>query len=701
MKQFFKDNWFKIIIAACVILIGFSTFYYFVVLGTPKTQSSINVKESIGIGEPKKVIGALAIAGKLRKCPSTDCEIIRYYAETAKIKIVGLDDNNEWYQVQPKDDYGNELNGWMHYSVFVEDFRSSFVPGGFDQQEASSNDKILGSGNFLDKLGSLFSFLRNKQFQIISIITLIILFVLMGGFLFREKLKVFFNKIKKGIRVFLSGPKTSKVRHSHGTFRKKRVIIVAIAVVLFIGAGTGLGFFIKSKFDNLKSQLSSETSQKENAQKLAAENAVKMGEAQEEANREKIAKNQKALELAQKEKTERELNADKDGDGLTYRQEIGYGTSDSNTDSDSDGIPDGQDMHPAGGGSNMPQTFAWSYGSYNYTFTTSIPEDWFFYYKNKPRLSAENITYVTYEDKFIKEVADKVLAKAKENSYCEACLATAFIQSLPYVDDVYTGYDEYPKYPLETLFEKNGDCEDTSYLTAAVIGAMNIDTKIVLLPGHMAVAVWVSCDASGTYYKIGDKCYYYLETTGDEFQLGDIPDDFKYTPATLVSIFNGTKYNVNPQYKKPCNLSSEFSGYYYDGVNYFSDSQCYNLVYCLPYKGYYVNPRVTDKFYWDSGCSQQVVSWYPKSTNYPGYFYSNISTDVYTDSQCTQKATFCRSSPNYSDTYYNGYNDFWDSSCSQRVVSWCPKSIYHPGYFYNSIDTEIYTDSQCTIKAGL
>jgi hypothetical protein len=70
--------------------------------------------------------GTLAIPGTLRDCPSTDCKIIRYYAETAEIKIVGLDDSNEWYQVIANDEYGNKLNGWMHYSLFAQDLRNSF-----------------------------------------------------------------------------------------------------------------------------------------------------------------------------------------------------------------------------------------------------------------------------------------------------------------------------------------------------------------------------------------------------------------------------------------------------------------------------------------------------------------------------------------------------------------------------------------------
>ena len=89
-----------------------------------------------------------------------------------------------------------------------------------------------------------------------------------------------------------------------------------------------------------------------------------------------------------------------------------------------------------------------------------------------------------------------------------------------------------------------------------------------------------------------------------------------------------------------------------------------------------------------------------KSEIYPGYFYDD-ALEYYSDSRCISKVRLCRPSPNYSDTYYDGYNEYWDSNCTQKVVPWCSKSIYYPGYFFNSIDGEIYIDSECTQKADL
>lgn len=437
---------------------------------------------------------------------------------------------------------------------------------------------------------------------------------------------------------------------------------------------------------------------KREAEEKAQQEAIKRSQAEAKAKQEEFERKLKEQQLSEKEAEERRMNADNDGDGLTYREELSKGTSDLNSDSDSDGIIDSKDLHPVGGGRNIAQTFTWSYGGYKWTWIEYIHEDWYNYYRTRPRSAPESIEYITTDDPFIKKIAKRISEGAKDD-IGDIWLAISFVQNLPYVKDVFTGYDEYPKYPVETFFEKNGDCEDMSYLTASIVNAMGYGSVLVLLPGHMAVGVYMDCDTPGTYYKVDGRCYYYVETTSNDFAPGEIPDRYRNTRAAIIKIPSGEIVNVYPQYIKPCYTSSNFPGYYSDGKNFYSDSQCNHLISCLRYKEFYVNPRTLD-FYWDSSCSQIMVKGCYKSDTYPGYFYDD-TLEYYSDSRCILKVRLCRPSPNYSDTYYDGYNEYWDSNCTQKIVSWCSKSIYYPGYFFNSIDGEIYIDSECTQKANL
>lgn len=477
----------------------------------------------------------------------------------------------------------------------------------------------------------------------------------------------------------------------------KKLLILIFVLLILIFSGLVIYNKISSKIESLNRELEETKAQAVMDKKISedqlSQQEKELETAREQANQEEIEKNEAKRELAEQEMKEQELNEDKDNDGLTYREEISYGTSDLNNDSDEDGIIDGKDVHPAGGGRNIPQTFSWEYNDTIWTFTTSILEDWYDYYKAIPRNDPTNTIYITAEDSTINYIADTISSKAKEEGYCNACFAASFIQSLPYVDDVYTGYDEYPKYPIETLFEKNGDCEDTSYLTASIIAAMNIGVKLVLLPGHMAVAAWADCKNSGTYYKIEDKCYYYIETTGDGFSLGEIPDSYAHTEAILIDIYSGDRISATPQYKKPCYSSSDFIGYFTDGVYIYSDNQCNRLINCVPYEDLYYNVFM-ETFYWDGSCLQKFYTGCLKSTIYSGYFTDG--SDYYYNSACTNKARICRDS-GYGD-YWDGYSFYWDANCTQKVLSWCSESIYNPGYFFNSIDSDYYYDNQCNQK---
>ncbi|HUS79527.1 MAG TPA: hypothetical protein VM050_12805 [Patescibacteria group bacterium] len=87
---------------------------------------------------------------------------------------------------------------------------------------------------------------------------------------------------------------------------------------------------------------------------------------------------------------------------------------------------------------------------------------------------------------------------------------------------------------METLADGGGDCEDTSILTAALLNSMNHPVVLIGLPDHMAVGVDVP--ASGAYYPYNGSRYYYLETTGEGWELGGIPSEYEETSASIFPL---------------------------------------------------------------------------------------------------------------------------------------------------------------------
>lgn len=113
-----------------------------------------------------------------------------------------------------------------------------------------------------------------------------------------------------------------------------------------------------------------------------------------------------------------------------------------------------------------------------------------------------------------------------------------FIQNLPYVpDDVSKGYNDYSKFVAETLVEGGGDCEDTTILTAAVLSSPPFEYGVVLiyLPGHVAVGIY-GTDLPGTYYEYNGRRYYYLETTGRDWDVGELPEKYRDDEARIIPV---------------------------------------------------------------------------------------------------------------------------------------------------------------------
>jgi hypothetical protein len=69
--------------------------------------------------ESFKAKGVLRIPAVFRKCPSKNCSVIRYYAETSELNIIGKYTKDDWYQIEGTTDVGgNKITGWINQDVF-------------------------------------------------------------------------------------------------------------------------------------------------------------------------------------------------------------------------------------------------------------------------------------------------------------------------------------------------------------------------------------------------------------------------------------------------------------------------------------------------------------------------------------------------------------------------------------------------------
>lgn len=121
--------------------------------------------------------------------------------------------------------------------------------------------------------------------------------------------------------------------------------------------------------------------------------------------------------------------------------------------------------------------------------------------------------------------------------YATVSCFVAATQAIRYVSDLEsTGQEEYWRFPVETLAEGVGDCEDSAILLAALLRRAGFRCAIVIAPGHAAVAVEVPHDSPGAYFEHGGVRYYYCETTDKGWIIGEVPDGVDVDSVVFVQV---------------------------------------------------------------------------------------------------------------------------------------------------------------------
>ena len=114
-----------------------------------------------------------------------------------------------------------------------------------------------------------------------------------------------------------------------------------------------------------------------------------------------------------------------------------------------------------------------------------------------------------------------------DDEYLE--LMTVFVQSLPYDNEAAARPDTPSRFPVETLVDGTGDCDDKSVLLAGLLAreGYNVSLLLFIPEHHMALGVKSDC------MQYRDTGYTYGETTGVSF-MGEVParlnQSVKYVP---------------------------------------------------------------------------------------------------------------------------------------------------------------------------
>jgi len=182
----------------------------------------------------------------------------------------------------------------------------------------------------------------------------------------------------------------------------------------------------------------------------------------------------------------------------------------------------------------------WSYKSKRWRYETDIPITIYEHFAQEPRSN-------NYSEYAVNDIDDEWLgytAKSfKEISTLEGWnygdtinFVLSFVQSIEYSYDIDTaGYDEYPRYPIETIVDGTGDCEDTVVMFISILREMGYDVALLLYADdeHMAAGVSIPQDLVVSWnqgYELTHivspegESYAYCDTTYAGWRLGEKPD---------------------------------------------------------------------------------------------------------------------------------------------------------------------------------
>ncbi|MEL4304502.1 hypothetical protein [Methanococcoides sp. LMO-2] len=193
---------------------------------------------------------------------------------------------------------------------------------------------------------------------------------------------------------------------------------------------------------------------------------------------------------------------------------------------------------------SITRTYEWEYDNTDFWLQAEYDKESYELYSERSRSrDYDQFANDPYDDVVISQITTQLEALAAEGDYGEdeiPYIATAFVQSLPYISDsASAGYDEYPRFPFETLYHGGGDCEDSSILLTSLLHEMGYGVALILLPDHMAVGVQGDDSLSGSYYEYNGVKYFYLETTNSGWDVGVIPNEYRNTEAIITPIGYG------------------------------------------------------------------------------------------------------------------------------------------------------------------
>ena len=190
-----------------------------------------------------------------------------------------------------------------------------------------------------------------------------------------------------------------------------------------------------------------------------------------------------------------------------------------------------------------------------YRLTVTVSDALYDYYKNQDHVlyNYDFSTFVTPDA--LKPIADDLWTiYNNEEDFANGVLM--IVHQIPYLES------EPQMYPVETIFENNGDCDLFTIIAASIMKAGGIDVVLLLLEqyDHMLLGVHLpesprNARSQIYFYRYNGQKYYVAETTGGHWQtgwrVGECPEILQMAYGQVIPL-------ANYEQKAPAQVSSSY-----------------------------------------------------------------------------------------------------------------------------------------------
>ncbi len=186
----------------------------------------------------------------------------------------------------------------------------------------------------------------------------------------------------------------------------------------------------------------------------------------------------------------------------------------------------------------------WTHDRQQWSCSLNVPASLYDYYGERTHYGDDYVHYVLseYDRDCIRSLMQIFRSEDGEQDHSNVETVynvVSFVQSLDYVQDKDSkGQNDYVRFPVETLVDGVGDCEDMSILAASILYEMGYGVLLISLPDHLAIGVNCTGVSEGSFYEYGGSKYYYLEMTSAGWEIGQMPKEYQTATAKLIPLIN-------------------------------------------------------------------------------------------------------------------------------------------------------------------